>query len=280
MASKKITDLSPRELKSLKKGGSDQAFLRNKDKESPLVARPLTSTAVLNEKRSSLAPSSCSDLDVDCLTAKIKCAVVEAVQDLKAELRAEYEIKVKELNDKFVSVIERLQKDVSDLRDKIESQSSSLEKEFLYDMRDSEMRRNNIMIFGLEESGSLTFEDSKKDDLKLIQKLASELNVFDFEMSDCFRLGKRGEKPRPVKVTCRIASQRSDILRKAPRIRNLSKNLGFQRTYVKPDLSPKEQEANWLLRKELAERRKAGENVMIRGGRIVVRQPLQSIRDD
>lgn len=280
MSFRRNTDLSPRELKSLKKEDLIKLVLKNKEKESPQVARPLTSTNLLHEKRSSLAASSCSDLDVDLLTSKIKCAVMEAVQDLKAELRAEYEIIFKEQNDKFTGEIERLQKEVSDLRVQIESQSSCLEKEFLHDMRDSELRKNNIMIFGLKESDSPTFEQNKKDDLNLIQKLASELNITGFDMSDCVRLGKRGEKPRPVKVTCRVSSQRSDILRNAPRIRHLSTALGFQRTYVKPDLSPKEQEANKLLRRELAVRREAGDNVMIKRGKIVARQPVQSTRGD
>lgn len=282
--SQKDADLSPRELKSLKKEELIRLVLKAKEKESPKVSRSLTSgtTSSSTGNRSSLGASSCTrpDHDVDWLMMKIKTAVVEAVQDLKSELRAEYDTKFRDMNEKFSKEIENLQTEISELRFNFQLQSKSLEKEILHDMRDTEMRKDNIMMFGLNESNAPTLSEGKECDLKLIQKLASELGVHNFEVSDCFRLGRRGQKPRPVKVTCRFSHQRSDLLRYAPQIRRLDPTFGFQKTFIKPDLSPKEQEANRQLRQELAMRREMGESVMIRGGRVVPRPILTSNNKD
>ena len=132
------------------------------------------------------------------------------------------------------------------------------------------------MIFGLDESDGRTLPEARDNDLKLIQELASEIGVRDVEISDCFCLGKRGEKPRPIKVRCRIPYQRDELLRRAPRIKHLNSALGFQKTFIKPDLSPKEREANRQLRQEFLRRREAGDSVMIRGGHVVKKHDIIS----
>lgn len=259
----------------MKKDDLIRLVLKTREGESPQNARSSNLPSASAKSRSSLGTKNGphADLDVEWLTMKIKSAVQEAVQDIKTELRAEYQTMFKDIIEKFSREIDELKFEVNDLRARLKSQAESLEKEFLYDMRDSEMRKNNIMIFGLCENDAPTISENKQNDLKTIHNLASKLGVDDVDITDCFRLGKRGEKPRPVKATCRFPHQRADLLRRAPQIRRLDGSLGFQRTYIKPDLSPKEQEADRMLRRELMSRREAGENVVIRGGWVVRRVP-------
>jgi hypothetical protein len=139
----------------------------------------------------------------------------------------------------------------------------------LNDIRDSEDRKNNIMLFGLRESTASSFSEAKEADVTAVKKLSAALGVHELQILDCFRLGQRGEKPRPIKVRCRLPEQRADLIRFAPRISRIDDREGYQGVFIKPDLSPKEQEANRLLRNELFRRRNAGERVMIRNGKII-----------
>lgn len=269
MATKSSNILSPRELKTMKKDDLIRLVLKAREGESPQNVRTVNSQP--SKSRSSLGSNGTlgTDFDVDWLTMQIKSAVQEAVQDIKTELRAEYQALFKDMSEKFTNDISNLQSEIDNLKAKLESQAHSLEKEFLHDMRDTEMRKDNIMIFGLTESAVTSASESKENDLNLIRKLAESIGVVGVDITDCFRLGRRSEKPRPVKAICRIAHQRADLLRRAPQIRRLDVSLGFQRTFIKPDLSPKEQEADRMLRRELVTRREAGESVIIRGGRII-----------
>ena len=209
------------------------------------------------------------DVDLDWLSAKIKNAVVEAVYDIRAELKAEYESMLKDARGKFSEELNSLRSEVKNLKERMDTQTRTIETEFFHDMRDSESRRSNIMIFGMKESTSPSLAECKEYDWRSIENLASELGVHDFQVSDFFCLGRRGDKPRPIKVRCRKLQQRNDLLRIAPRILRLDENLGYRGIFIKPDLSPKEQEANRILREELRRRREAGERVVIRGGRVI-----------
>ena len=207
---------------------------------------------------------------------KIKTAVIEAVESVKCELRREFEVMIGDTNEKFSKEIVQLKSEISQLQMKIDTQTKSLEQEFLNDIHEAEMRKNNLMIFGLDEDSNTSSKESKESDIRSLHKLASELGVTDIQISDCFRLGRRGEKPRPLKVICRLPHQRSDLLNRAFRIPRINVALGYRRVFIKPDLSPKEQEAHRLLRKELMSRREAGERVIIRNGKIAPSDILRS----
>lgn len=170
---------------------------------------------------------------------------------------------------KFTAEISSLQNEVSTLKKQLDVSIKDAEKEFLHDMRETEERKDNIMIFGLEESGASAPSVSKEDDLSAIKCLSSQLGIEHLEINNFFRLGRRSNKPRPLKITCKDKYQRSCLLRAAFKIPQLDATLGFRRVFIKPDLSPKEQEADRQLRQEFFRRREAGERVAIRRGCII-----------
>ena len=226
---------------------------------------------------SEFAGSVSANLMNDDLLAHVKTAVFEAVRDLKVELRLEYQALLKDVEQKFTREIDFLRNELSNIQKSIRTevndfqqrQFKDFEKEFLRDSREAEERKNNIMIFGLKESEAPSAADSKQDDLESIVSLSSGLGVDNFSVQHCFRLGRRGEKPRPIKVICNNPQQRSELLRLAPRISRLDERSGFRRVFIKADLSPKEQLIDRQLRHELNVRRAAGERIVIRGGMIV-----------
>ena len=227
--------------------------------------------------KSCSSPSSSDEALSSLLVVQIKAAVVEAVHDLKTELRLEYQAQLNEINKKFSLELDSIRSDLASLKNRSESRLQNVEVELLHELKDSESRKNNLMIFGLSENNSLDKSTDKKEaDLSSIRLLSSALGINDLKIHSCLRLGRPGGKPRPIKIVCPDSSQRSELLLSAYRISRLDSSLGFKGVFIKPDLSPKEQEINRRLRLELRTRREAGERVIIRGGRIISDTRIQT----
>lgn len=273
MASKRISSYTSKQLMSFKKDQLVSIILDSQKTNSPRLSTGTkkVKTHVSGRESKDLTEDSItpSEFSTEVIKAQIKTAVVDAVQDFKSELRKEHEINIRNLEEKFSSEISSLQNEVTDLKKQINISIKNVEKEFLQDLHETEDRKDNIMIFGLEESGSSTPSAGKKDDLSAINCLSSQLGIHHFEVSNFFRLGRASNKPRPLKITCKDKHQRSCLLRSAHKIPQLDAALGFGRVFIKPDLSPKEQEADRQLRKEFFRRREAGEHVAIRRGCII-----------
>ena len=230
-------------------------------------------TATLSDTSGVTADVSVSD----SLLAQIKGAVVEAVRDLKNELHREHQAQMEDLEAKFSREVVALQTEITALKERVDLSFKNVEREFLKDLRETEQRKDNVMIFGLEESSAPSPSDARELDLAKVKCLSSALGVQNFKIRNCFRLGQRTNgRSRPIKITCHDPEQRCLFLRSAFHIPKLDASLGFHRVFVKPDLTPKEQEAERQLRLELKARQVAGENVRIRDGRIVMKESVQS----
>ena len=229
-------------------------------------SKALSTPSTLDSKQGAVPAANCL---TEGLLAQVKTVVVEAVSELKNELRLEYQALLKDLERRVSVEINSLRKEISTFQDNVRNQVMSLEKELLSDFQEAELRKNNVMIFGLKECNSLA-SDGKDEDLKSVKSLSAELGVRDFQIRQCYRLGRRGAKPRPLKVTCDRPQQRLELLQSSRGIPRLDESLGFRRVFIKPDLSPKEQLVDRELRQELKRRRDAGERVFLRGGKVVV----------
>ena len=262
-----------KELESLKKDDIIRLLLEAQAKDSPSVTSGVGSggdDSQASPKQQSSCPFPLSDdKPSDWIIAQIKTAVVEAVHDLKTELRLEYQARLKELDKKFSSELSSIRSEMTNLNNKVESKLKNFGQEVLNDLRETENRRNNLMIFGLKEDNSVA-SDNKDADLRSIGRLSSALGVNDMKIQICHRLGRRGFKPRPLKVFCSDLSQRNELLRSASHIPHLDASLGYRSVFIKPDLSPKEQEIDRRRRLELKSRREAGERDTIRGGQVVL----------
>lgn len=272
---KRNSSFSSKELKSFKKDELIRLVLESQDLVKAQTNAGLASTTgpkgrlPRTPNKSSELPLMSTEFFQAELVAKVKSAVLEAVSDLKSELRLEYRALLNDAEAKFSSELESLRQENKALQASLNRQIMDFEKEVLRDRQEFVMRKDNLMIFGLKESAATELSDCKKDDLRALELLSSSLGVRSFEIQDCIRLGRRGDRPRPLKIRCRHPQQRIELLRSANKIPRIDANLGFRRVFIKPDLSPKEQLADKLLRDELKSRRLAGEHVTILGGRIV-----------
>lgn len=272
-----MSNFTHKHLKSLKKEKLIHLLLEQQRTGSKSQADADGYSALNSSDRPahSLSPSGSSD----DLSTVIRTAVVDAVRELKTELRVEYKALLSDLDSKFTQKLDSLRSEVDRLKSELDDRFVTFEKEVLQDIQEVEKRKNNVIIFGLNESRADSSAASKEDDLRSVASLSASLGVRDLKIQDCFRLGKRGlhQRPRPVKVICRDSQQRHSLISSAFRIPQLDQDLGFRRVFIKPDLSPKEQEADRLLRQELKSRRAAGERVFLRGGRFVTDTNLASL---
>ena len=276
MASQRNSEFLPKDLRALKKDQLIRIIQESQNKAySPDLERrsekKVETDAVKSSNKSpksSMLPGNEAG-STGWLLAQIKVSVVEAVQELKSELRQEYKALLKDLDDKLSTKINEVQSEVNALKYHVDSSIENFEKPFLNDLRETEHRKNNVMIFGLKENNASSPSDCSDDDRDRITCLSSELGVSDLKIAGCFRLGRRSSRPRPIKVTCHSSEQRSALLRTAYKIPKLDERLGFRRIFVKPDLSPREQEIDRRLRLELKRRRDWDERVVIRNGRVV-----------
>ena len=260
--------LSSKDLKLLKKDELISLVLESHNADKPsVIPKGKLSQTPKTKNNTTMTPSKTDQME---LMTQIKKAVFEAVSDLKAELRIEYQALLRDVEAKFESEIDALKRENSALKKSFSSKCDELEREFLNDLHEKDMRKDNVMIFGLQESTGSTLSVCKDDDLKAIKLLSSEIGVVDLNIRQCIRLGRRGERPRPLKVTL-DSQKRNDLLRQAPRIRRISDHSGFRSVFIKPDLTPKEQAMEKKLREERKIRRSAGELVMIRNGELTNR---------
>lgn len=169
-----------------------------------------------------------------------------------------------------------LQSRVGELEERVRSLSAqsngdgspSISETVYREMEDRHSRQKFLIISGLEEPLTGSPAERRLRDKEIVEGLAHKIGVTDFEVSDVLRIGPvHGRKPRLLRLKCPSKTVRTSLLRSS---KNLRKHSEFQKVYINPDLTPLQREKDRLLRTELTSRRRAGESVIIREGRIVV----------
>ena len=146
----------------------------------------------------------------------------------------------------------------------------------LAEMDNRLVRMNNIVLRGLDESDG-TVDERLANDNKVVEQLFDVLNVDPKIVMETKRLGKitaNKNRPRLLRVSLQSSTQKSELFRKAKRL----KNSRFKNVYVHPDLTPMQRDLNFKLRREMKERRERGEDVMIINGAVRSRSEKQSFR--
>lgn len=188
----------------------------------------------------------------------LKATVAEAVAEIRTELQLEAKRMVADLEDKFMRQLEDVNQSLIHFR-------MNLTSVIMDEIENRESRRNNVVIFGLHE------EEDATEDHNQITELLSTLDVDENATvtKRSFRMGKKGLRPRPVKVIFDSPDKCNLVLRAASRLSKLSPDNNFRKVYIKPDLTPEQLMREKKLREELKSRRAAGENVVMRRGKIV-----------
>ena len=121
-----------------------------------------------------------------------------------------------ELKDDIVNEIEkRFEKKIDSLRE----------------FEEKKQREGNLIIYNLAESIKENAKDREKDDVSECMKIFQEgLNVNQYEIEKIFRLGKSNttnDKPRPLLVKLKSASDKWNLLRKAKNLRHANQSAEY-----------------------------------------------------
>ena len=162
-------------------------------------------------------------------------------------------------------------------------------QEALDDSKEKEEKKNNAIIFGLEESkkeDGMTEDDTKKDDLSKVNKLlraaqgdeATPIN----DINQVTRLGKRKEdesaRPRPVKVSFDTSEEKWQLVRNSKKIKSTP---CFKDVNVHHDRTKKELNEDRALKAECTKRRnQTGLDYVIFAQKVMLRKDIDKFKEE
>ena len=144
------------------------------------------------------------------------------------------------------------------------------------EMREREEKKNNIVIYGLKESGETDGKKRKEEDEEMVRKMATEIEIdFKGEIKSSYRArpaaGKpAGDRPCPLVVTIDDDETREGILANA---RRMSGKESWKKVFVAHDMTWRQREEARKEETKLrddAERRTREENERGRVGKCIV----------
>jgi len=86
-------------------------------------------------------------------------------------------------------------------------------------------------------------------------------------INKAFRLGKKGAKPRLLKIGLSSDIENTAIFKNSTKLKNPNVSPVYKSIFITPDLTPKEQDLNKKLRAEWKEHNKEGQSFQIKMGR-------------
>ena len=184
------------------------------------------------------------------LMGLVQSIVVKQLESTTKELE-ELKNKNKELEKKLAAAETRLDKAIGDQGKTVTANTESCKKnktvsdnslKYLINL-DRNTRRRNVIMFGVPESDDLEIGDDIAEDDEEKRNLIFEYmgcSPDNLSILDCYRLGKVGENPRPLKVMF-LKKEMSDlVLSKSAKLKELKDNEDLN-VYVKPDKTKGEQ---------------------------------------
>ena len=124
----------------------------------------------------------------------------------------------------------------------------------------------------LEESSAEDGPSRKQDDIKKCEQLFQNYLGIKVAITNAFRLGKKSNRPRLLKVTLNNLEEKATILRNKSKLRSASHPENVRNVFITPDFTPIEQKKNKALREQLFNMNKAENIYVIKNGRIVRRK--------
>lgn len=168
----------------------------------------------------------------------------------------------------------QLRKEISQTDAKMDGIVKVRIDETLQEENEKKLRRNNVIVFGLEESEADEAATRIADDTDGMLSILKSIRC-ESEMKQLVRLGRKPEKvgddevkPRPLKVVFTDEKSKNEVLVKARTLRTT----GHAHVFIVQDQTPKEREQRKVLVEERNRRKQAGEDVLIYNDRVVVRR--------
>ena len=156
-------------------------------------------------------------------------------------------------NNQTETHLQDLNKKIKDLENQIQSlkamsHTADLQDVKSYEQQLQERKKNNLVVFGLQEDG--------RDDISQLRALFSNLGAdIKVDNTQFFRTGRSLEKCRPLIVKLRNQEEKAEILFKAKRLKD---NQNWRGVSITHDLTKQQCQAEKV--EEIKLQRKAAEN--------------------
>ena len=138
--------------------------------------------------------------------------------------------------------------------------------------KEKERRQLNLVLHNIEESSSSDGSKRKDEDIQRVKSIFEKYLDVSVSITKAFRIGRKGAKPRLLKIAVSSVEERISVLRNKMKLRGSGNPEDVRKVFVTPDLTPAEQAKNKALRAQLAEMNKEGNNYRIKSGKIVRRE--------
>ena len=173
-----------------------------------------------------------------------------------------------------------LQRKYDDLVEKSKEQSTNFHENYssiASEMRQRELKRNNLIIVGLPEGVDGSVSDRRQNDMTKCAEIFEVLGSSDVVIEKSMRVGKvRSDNKRLLRVTLTNEAQKYELLKQSRTLRGSAK---FKEIFIQPDLTYAQRQTDFHLRRELRSRRENGEDVIIHKGKIVERGSQSGFRN-
>ena len=147
------------------------------------------------------------------------------------------------------------------------------------ELEERRKRERNIVIFGIPEDKSR--EENLTQDSNRINETLGEVTRGEqpARLESFCRLGKKGPRPRPLRITMKSVEEKRRVLTNCKRLAD-SKRECMKKVFLSADLTQHQRDHNRKMRAELKDRKDKGEDVVIYRGKIVQRQPKEGVEPD
>ena len=187
----------------------------------------------------------------------IQAIVVKQLESLEKEL-GEVKKENKDLSKKLSAAEARLDSQEKELDKNTESikagkKVSENNLKYLINL-DRNIRRKNVILFGVPEKDDLTIhDDSATSGIEKYKLLSKFMDCSENTVVDHYRLDREGDKPRPIKLTFDSKEMAGKVLSNSRKLKDLKNEHESINCYVKPDKTKSEQAEFQLLGKKKAE---------------------------
>lgn len=182
------------------------------------------------------------------------------LQQLFIKLKIEMDNQTKQITTNLTEKIDEKLQPILEENKKLKIEINNLEKKVAWLEKDR--RKNNIIIFGIEES--------EKSNSELISKVTNEINKLQVKLSNndissAYRIGKKiasSEKSRPIVATLVTTWKRNEILNNKKRSKDI---------YVSEDFPKDVVEKRRSLQTQMHEERMKGNFAYIKYDKLIIK---------
>lgn len=208
-----------------------------------------------------------------------KCQLMEArIEEIKKELESKFEKKIKSVKKDITKVKDDMIAQENRFKTQIDDKLEDCTENTISELKERELRRQNMLFFNIQESNGETADTRKQQDMAEVVRILGVIDV-TCEVTKPIRLGKKGEKPRPIRVRVDRSQDRRDIMENAKKLKNLGEDV-----FINRDQTPLERSRFKLLLMERKKRnseekeKQTGRVWIIRKGKLEVQDVEEEVQ--